>query len=130
MVRRLTALIAETFGGRGTPEPVRAPVGTMVRDRINLAAKLREAESVVQRRLNGALRRRLSDRVMDVFHEACLSGDMSTAEELMAVLESMHRRRQVAAGDRRLTDEDLVRAREELASRKLERVAAEPSAAV
>ena len=130
MVKRLTALIAETFGGRDTREPVRVPVATMVRERINLAFKLREAETVVQRRLNGALRRRLSDRVMAVFHEACLNGDIDTAEELLAVLEAMHRRRQVAAGDRRISDEDLVRAREDLATRVAERVAAAPSRAI
>ncbi len=78
--------------------------------------------SVVRDRMNRALRRRLSDRVMDVFQESCVAGDLVTAGELLAVLEAMHQRRQAAFGDRRLSGQDLDNAREELASRKAERV--------
>ena len=111
-MRRLTALIADTFVRRDLPPPRRPqPVAVVVRER-----------------LNRALRRRLSDRVMDVFHEACMTSDLDTAEELLAVLEAMHDRRQKAAGERRIGDEDVVRAREDLAARKAARRAAADTA--
>jgi hypothetical protein len=70
-------------------------------------------------RVNTAFRRRLDDAVEDVFSRACLSGDLQTATELLAVLENMHQRRQVAVGhDRRLSDTTLMRARRELALRQ------------
>jgi hypothetical protein len=70
-------------------------------------------------RVNRTLRRRLSDRVEDAFKEACLSGDLDTAEELLTVLESMHARRCEKFGqDRRIDDGSLVKARAELAQRK------------
>jgi hypothetical protein len=79
--------------------------------------------SVVSERMNRALRRRLSDRVMDVFQESCIAGDLATAEELLAVMEGMHRRRQVAMGDRRLSTQYLDAAREDLDTRKADRAA-------
>lgn len=75
----------------------------------------------VRNRLNEVLRRRLSDRVTDVFDRACLSGDFDTAGELLEVLEAMHIRRQAAVGERRIGDEGVVRAREQLAARRAER---------
>jgi hypothetical protein len=80
--------------------------------------------AVVRERINRVLRRRLSDRVEDVFQEACMSGDLDTAEELLRVLEAMHARRQALVGDRRISSADLVRAREDLARRKADREAA------
>ncbi len=77
--------------------------------------------AVLNKRLNGAFRRRLSDRVASVFDEACLTGDLDTAEQLLAVLEGMHDRRQAAMGDRRLNIDELLRARDELATRKAAR---------
>lgn len=77
--------------------------------------------SVVSDRMNRALRRRLSDRVMDVFQESCIAGDLATAEELLAVMDGMHRRRQSAMGERRLSTQYLDAAREDLATRKAER---------
>jgi hypothetical protein len=107
-LRRLTALISDSFVRRHIPAPDRpAPMSVVVRDRINRV-----------------LRRRLSDRVSDVFDEACISGDLATAEELLAVLEAMHTRRQALVGERRLSADDMVRAREQLAARKAERAAA------
>jgi hypothetical protein len=103
-VRRLTTLIADTFTRRDIPPLPAVPVPVVVRERMN--------------RL---LRRRLSDHVMDVLNEACISGDLETAEELLAVLENMHVRRQTAMGDRRLSDKELVEAREEVISRRAER---------
>ncbi len=44
-------------------------------------------------RISRTFRRRLGDRVEDLFQDACISGDLATAEELLAVLEHMHARR-------------------------------------
>jgi hypothetical protein len=79
--------------------------------------------SVVRDRMNRTLRRRLSDRVMDVFQEACVAGDLATAEELLAVMQAMYERRQTAVGDRRLSQQDLENARDGLAIRKADRAA-------
>jgi hypothetical protein len=65
-------------------------------------------------RLNRTFRRRLSDQVQDVFREACMSGDVDTAGELMTVLEKMHDRHKSLAKERRLSDEAIAKAREEL----------------
>ena len=65
-------------------------------------------------RLNRTFRRRLSDQVHDVFREACMSGDLDTAAELLTVLEKMHDRRKSLASERRFSDESIVKAREEL----------------
>jgi len=73
----------------------------------------------VMKRLNKMFRRRLSDRVGDLFQAACLAGDLDTAEELLTVLMNMHERRQrIFGGERRISDEALVKMREELARRK------------
>ena len=105
-MRRLKALINEKFGRRDVPVLPAVPMATVVRDRMNRA-----------------LRRRLSDRVLDVCHEACVSGDLETADELLSVLEQMHARRQTIVGDRRISDDDIVRMREDIASRKAEHAA-------
>jgi len=62
------------------------------------------------------LRRRLDDKVADVFHAACVSGDLEVAEKLLAILEDMHerRRRQFENDRRQISDEAVVRARKEL----------------
>lgn len=39
-----------------------------------------------------ALKRRLSDKIEDVLEEACVIGDLQTAEELLQVLEFIHAR--------------------------------------
>ena len=65
-------------------------------------------------RLNRTFRRRLLDQVQDVFREACMSGDLDTAAELMTVLEKMHDRHKSIASERRFSDESIVKAREEL----------------
>ena len=63
-----------------------------------------------------SLRRRLDDRVSDVFHAACVSGDLIAAEKLLGVLEDMHARRGRAYGNerRQVDDSAVVRARVEL----------------
>ncbi len=107
-MRRLKTFFAEIFARRDVPV-LPPPQVTM--------------SSVVRERMNRALRRRLSDRVMDVFQEACVSGELVTAEELLAVMEAMQERRQIAVGDRRLSQQDLENAREELAIRIADRAA-------
>jgi hypothetical protein len=104
-------LINEKFGRRDVPVLPPIPMAAVVRDRMNRT-----------------LRRRLSDRVLDVCQEACMSGDLQTADELVAVLEQMHARRQTIVGDRRISNEDIVRMREDIASRKAEHAAAAANA--
>ena len=70
-------------------------------------------------RLNRAFRRRLTDRVEDLFHDACSAGDLDTAEEVLAILENMQNRREGAGTDRRMANEFFSAAREELARRRL-----------
>ncbi len=103
---RLSNIFGDLFARRDVPElpPSQVSMSEVVRDRMNRA-----------------LRRRLSDRVMDVFHESCIAGDLDTAEELLAVMEGMHRRREAALGDRRLSTQDLDAARGDLAARKSHR---------
>jgi hypothetical protein len=67
---------------------------------------------------NRNLRRRLRDRIEDLFQDACVSGDLVTAEELLDVLENVQRRRTPSEGERRIDDASFARAREELARRK------------
>ena len=69
-------------------------------------------------RLNRTFRRRLRDRVEDLFQDACVAGDLATAEELLGVLENMQKRRQRTGQDRRASDSPFTAAREELARRK------------
>jgi hypothetical protein len=105
-VSRLNNMFGDLFKRRDVPKlpPPQVSMSEVVRDRMNRA-----------------LRRRLSDRVMDVFNESCIAGDLDTAEELLAVMEGMHRRREAAMGDRRLSTQDLDAAREDLANRRSDR---------
>lgn len=63
-----------------------------------------------------SLRRRLDDRVSEVFLAACVSGDLATAEKLLEVLEDLYARRRRKFGDERRQIDDglVVRARVEL----------------
>jgi RNA polymerase-interacting CarD/CdnL/TRCF family regulator len=70
-------------------------------------------------RVNRTFRRRMSDRVEDLFQEACMSGDLTTAEELLTVLERMQsRQRGTSRSNRRVSDGAFAKAHEELARRK------------
>jgi hypothetical protein len=70
-------------------------------------------------RLNRTFRRRLSDRVEALFQEACLADDLDTAEELLTVLVNMlGRSSRNFGGERRISDEAVVKIREELSRRK------------
>jgi hypothetical protein len=67
------------------------------------------------RRVRGALRRRLSDDVEDVFRRACADNDLQTATDLFAVLEAIHLRLQSAHGrERRVSDRVIRDARDAL----------------
>jgi hypothetical protein len=71
-------------------------------------------------RVSQALRRRLDDAVEDVFNRACLNGDLDTAAELLGVLKNLHARRQARVGqERRISDQIILRATQELARRRL-----------
>jgi len=73
----------------------------------------------VAARMNRIHRRRLSDRFYELFQEACLSGDLVTAEELLTMVEDAEKQRRANfGGDRRKSDDFLALAREELAWRK------------
>jgi hypothetical protein len=64
-------------------------------------------------------RRRLDDAVEDVFNQACLTGDLDIAGNLLDVLEKMRARRQANHGrERRLNDDAIVRARREFNRRR------------
>jgi hypothetical protein len=107
-VSRLANIFGDLFARRDVPKlpPPQVSMSSIVRDRMNRT-----------------LRRRLSDRVMDVFNESCIAGDLDTAEELLAVMQGMHRRREAAMGDRRLSTQDLDAARDDLAIRRSDRSA-------
>lgn len=71
------------------------------------------------------LRRRLDDRVAEVFQVACMSGELEAAEKLLEVLEDLHERRRRDHGrERREINEELIqRARGELQRRRMNEVA-------
>jgi hypothetical protein len=59
--------------------------------------------------------RRLSDKILIAFHQACDQGDFEVAEELLRILELMLTRRPVIAdANRRKNMESLVAAHERL----------------
>jgi hypothetical protein len=100
-------------------EPEPPPIADRLHDRLAL--------------LGQSYRRRLSDHVEAVFEEACLSGDLDTAEDLLRVLERMQARADAiaAAGGRRRAALPIGRLRGDLAAyveRQAERErAAEPA---
>ncbi len=79
----------------------------------------RDAEQIVPQermtRMYVSLKRRLSDKIEDVLDEACVTGDLQTAEELLAVLELMHVRPPRLIGrERRSAGDRLIRFRTEV----------------
>jgi hypothetical protein len=59
--------------------------------------------------------RRLSDKILIAFHQACDQADYDIAEQLLHILETMLKRRpSVPDGNRRRTMESLVAAHERL----------------
>jgi hypothetical protein len=66
-------------------------------------------------RMYVSLKRRLSDKIEDVLEEACVIGDLQTAEELLQVLEFMHARHPRAIGpERRASADRLANLRREV----------------
>lgn len=66
-------------------------------------------------RMYVSLKRRLTDKIEDVLEEACVIGDLQTAEELLQVLEYMHARQPVRNGhDRRAQVDRLASLRTEV----------------
>lgn len=75
------------------------------------------ADQKLQERLNSvgrSLRRRLSDKIEVLFQESCLTGDLETAESLLAILERMSTRPITGSDNRRVPAETLERLRAEL----------------
>ena len=62
-----------------------------------------------------SLKRRLSDKIEDVLEEACVLGDLQTAEELLQVLELLYARQPRTTGpDRRRQADRLASLRNEV----------------
>src|SRR5262245_8643537 len=77
----------------------------------------REMSERLTSRINSVLRRRLSDRIEAVFRTARLAGDLETAAELLAVLANVREReRQTLRGERRVSDDPVTKAQDELAT--------------
>jgi hypothetical protein len=89
--------------------------------RIAHDAKFSSSEKEVSERLtsriNSVLRRRLSDRIEAVLRMAHLAGDLETAAELLGVLTNVRERgRQKLRGERRVSDDPVAKAQDELAT--------------
>jgi hypothetical protein len=89
--------------------------------RIARDAKFSSSEKEVSERLtsriNSVLRRRLSDRIEAVLRMAHLAGDLETAAELLGVLTNLRERgRLKLRGERRVSDDPVAKARDELAT--------------
>ena len=71
-------------------------------------------------RVLSSYRRRIDDAVEDVFRQACAAGDLETAEELIGILTNLHERRKAKfSGERRMNDDHIIRAKEDLLRRTL-----------
>ncbi len=66
-------------------------------------------------RVNQALKRRLDDDIEEVFNRAIAANDIESANDLLALMEKWHARRQVRYGrERRISGMGVQRARREL----------------
>ncbi len=75
-------------------------------------------------RMYGALKRRLSDQIEDVLEEACMIGDLQTAEELLLVLDFMATRLPRSSGaERRVRSPRIDQLRGEVARQREARAA-------
>jgi hypothetical protein len=70
----------------------------------------------VMNRINGMLRRRLSDRVEALFQATRVVGDLETAEDLLTVLANVQERDRRKFGGERRSDDPVANARGELAA--------------
>jgi hypothetical protein len=86
----------------------------------NRGVEIYDPEGVL-RRLNSTLRRRLADRVEALFQATCMAGDFETAHDLIIVLANVLERGRRAFGfERRIRDDPVAKAREDLAIRGVE----------
>jgi hypothetical protein len=86
------------------------------RDR-NTEQAISDPDRVLER-ISKTLRRRLSDRIEPVF-QACMTGELDTAADLLTVLGNVRERGRRAFGDeRRISDDPLAKAQEELVTRR------------
>jgi hypothetical protein len=86
-------------------------------DRVRMSVEEDEADDAPRDVRSAAPRytRRLSDKILIAFHQACDQGDFEVAEELLRVLELMLTRRPVVTdANRRKNMESLVAAHERL----------------
>ena len=103
--------------------PYRSP--RLARD-ARFSARDRNTEQAISdpnrvlERISKMLRRRLSDRIEPVFQAACMTGELDTAADLLTVLGNVRERGRRAFGDeRRISDDPVAKAQEELVTRRL-----------
>jgi hypothetical protein len=90
----------------------------LARDR-NTEQAISDPDRVLER-ISKTLRRRLSDRIEAVFQAACMTGELDTAADLLTVLGNVRERGRRAFGDeRRISDDPVAKAQEELVTRRL-----------
>jgi len=97
-----------------------------IRARCRFPARDRNTEQAISdpnrvlERISKMLRRRLSDRIEPVFQAACMTGELDTAADLLTVLGNVRERGRRAFGDeRRISDDPVAKAQEELVTRRL-----------
>ncbi len=71
--------------------------------------------------LQDGFRRRVSDTIETAFHQACLTGDLETAAELLAILERMNKRAPQLSGGAEMRRQPIATAclREQLEEARL-----------
>jgi hypothetical protein len=96
-----------------------------LRARCRFPARDRNTEQAISdpnrvlERISKMLRRRLSDRIEPVFQAACMTGELDTAADLLTVLGNVRERGRRAFGDeRRISDDPVAKAQEELVTRR------------
>jgi len=96
--------------------PFRQP--RIARD-VKFSSSEREVSERLTSRINSVLPRRLSDRIETVFKAARLAGDQETAAELLGVLTNVREReRQKLGAERRVSDDPVAKAQDELATNR------------
>jgi hypothetical protein len=87
----------------------------------NKEIEVYDPEGVLSR-INHTLRRRLADRVEALFQATCVAGQLDTADDLVTVLANVVERGRRAFGvERRISDDPVAKAREDLSVRRFEK---------
>jgi hypothetical protein len=74
--------------------------------------------------VNSSRGRRLDDSIRDIFDRACATNNLEAAADLLTLMEKWHLRRQANYGrERRISGDDLERARKELKAQALRELA-------